>query len=87
MLFVVKLLDTPCKAWHDFKYVFLFKFVQMHPGIPHFSLIISPLRCLIRDQVQRWNKRGVSAVALISGDDLSSETLKGMFNNILNFVF
>ena len=49
----------------------------MRPNTQHCSLVISPLRNLIRDQVKQWTKIGVPCVGIIGGEEVSSEIMTG----------
>ena len=40
-------------------------FPQLHPGVSHMALIVSPLRSLMLDQVERWTRVGVKCAAIL----------------------
>ena len=57
---------------------FVLVFFQMHPDEgPHLSLVVSPLRSLIMDQVTKAKKMGVKAVGVLSKEELNGEDMEG----------
>jgi len=47
---------------------------------PHITIVVSPLRGLIMDQVQRWSRRSVKAVGLLTVEEVSDENIQGKAN-------
>ena len=43
----------------------------------HISLVISPLRSLMKNQVSRLISRGIKAAAILGKDDMSKKTIDG----------
>lgn len=51
----------------------------MYPAKKHAAIIISPLRALIRDQVDQWEKSGVRSIGIMSGEEISTECIEGLY--------
>lgn len=59
-------------------------FVQLQPANkPHISLVVSPLRALMHDQLKRCEEMGVRALMLNRASDVSADDRQGLFRFIL----
>ncbi len=60
-------------------------FFQMEPEHkPNISLIVSPLRALMMDQVAKLKGRGIKAVAALRRDEMTDEDIKGIVEVNIN---
>ncbi len=49
----------------------------MYPSdSPHIAIVVSPLKALMMDQVERCRKIGITAVALRANEDMTEEDKK-----------
>ena len=53
------------------------RFLQMHPDQFHIVLIISPLRSLMLDQVQRWREKKFSAACILQKKEMAQDDIAG----------
>ena len=60
-------------------------FKQMDPSVHHMSLVISPLRSLMHDQVKIWSKRNVRCVAVMG--DMSEADKQGSLLNTFQDIY
>ena len=52
--------------------------LQLYPDeTPHVTLVISPLRSLMVNQVSRWSKAGIQSAAIMHKKDMSKTTFQG----------
>ena len=49
----------------------------MSPDRQHISLVVSPLRNLIRDQAKQWESKGIRCVGIIGGEEISENAILG----------
>ena len=59
--------------------------IQICPGIRHLVLVVCPLNALMRDQVDRWRKVGVSCAAILGKTAMCEEDVTGMLAEFHNF--
>ena len=59
--------------------------MQICPGIRHLALVVCPLNALMRDQVDRWRKVGVSCAAILGKTAMCEEDVTGMLDEFHNF--
>lgn len=61
-------------------YCFCSSKVRDTPAGHHITVVISPLKSLIHDQVLRWKKLGVKAIAIEQAKDMAAEVVEGKIN-------
>ncbi|XP_014667907.1 PREDICTED: probable ATP-dependent DNA helicase RecS [Priapulus caudatus] len=59
----------------------------LHPETQHITLVISPLRSLMLDQVSRWSSRGVRCAALLRKQDMKQETVADLHKGVCKIVY
>ena len=61
----------------------------MQPDIQHITVVISPLRSLMIDQVARCNSQGVNSAAIMRSDEMNDYTKEGTliyYNNCTHVI-
>ncbi|XP_006820621.1 ATP-dependent DNA helicase RecQ-like [Saccoglossus kowalevskii] len=60
---------------------------QAEPGIHHISLVVSPLKSLVMDQVANWSLKGIKCAGIVNRDEMEVETIEGLKRGRYSVIF
>ena len=59
----------------------------MYPGKQHLAVVISPLRSLIRDQVQQCRSKRITAMGILGGEEHTDDEIEGVCSPSKNYHY
>ncbi|XP_038047154.1 Werner syndrome ATP-dependent helicase-like [Patiria miniata] len=60
---------------------------KIETDVEHITLVISPLRSLMLDQVERWSSRGVTCAAIMRADEIDDATKEEITEGKFQLIF